>query len=68
MALVLAMLLDAVFGEPKWLWDRVAHPAVMMGRCVGWLDERLNNRTRLAGVIAVILMVLVALALALVFV
>ena len=35
MALFFAMCLDAWLGEPRWLWSRVAHPAVMMGRAVG---------------------------------
>ena len=54
LALLLAMVLDAWLGEPKWLWDRMPHPAVLMGRCVEWLDERLNNRTRVAGILAVL--------------
>ena len=66
MALVLAMLLDAAFGEPKWLWDRVTHPAVLMGRVVGWLDQRLNNRTRQAGVLAVAILVIGAFVLGLI--
>jgi len=41
--LLLAMLLDAVLGEPKWLWSRMPHPAVLMGRAVGWLDENFNT-------------------------
>ena len=40
--LLLAMLLDALLGEPKWLWSRVPHPAVLMGRAVDWLDENFN--------------------------
>ena len=32
--LALAMLLDAVLGEPEWLWRRLPHPAVLMGRMV----------------------------------
>ncbi|MGH1424551.1 MAG: adenosylcobinamide-phosphate synthase CbiB, partial [Pseudooceanicola sp.] len=32
--LCLAMVLDAVFGEPDWLWTRAPHPAVIMGRAV----------------------------------
>ncbi len=42
-ALLLAALLDAAFGEPRWLWSRAPHPAVLMGRAVGWLDARLNE-------------------------
>ncbi len=41
--LVIAMLLDAVFGEPRMLWDRLPHPAVLMGRLVAFLDRTLNT-------------------------
>ncbi|SHG87313.1 adenosylcobinamide-phosphate synthase CbiB [Cognatishimia maritima] len=41
--LCLAMLLDAAFGEPKWLWDRLPHPAVLIGRAIGWADRQLNT-------------------------
>ena len=43
MILIVALLLDAAFGEPRWLWDRMAHPAVLMGRLVGWCDARFNR-------------------------
>jgi adenosylcobinamide-phosphate synthase len=38
-----AMLLDALMGEPRWLWDRAPHPAVLMGRAVSWVDKRFNT-------------------------
>lgn len=41
--LVVALLIDAVAGEPERLWSRVPHPAVLMGRAVGWADEMLNH-------------------------
>ena len=41
--LMLGMLLDAALGEPKWLWGRVPHPAVLMGRVIGWCDQRFNQ-------------------------
>ena len=41
--LAFAMVLDAAFGEPRWLWARAPHPAVLMGRAVGWLDARWNK-------------------------
>ena len=41
--LLLVLLLDAVFGEPKFLWSRLSHPAVLMGRAVGWMDDRFNT-------------------------
>ena len=41
--LILALLLDAALGEPKWLWSRLPHPAVLMGRAVGTLDRTFNT-------------------------
>lgn len=41
--LALAMLLDAALGEPEWLWRRLPHPAVLMGRLIGWGDRRFNE-------------------------
>ncbi len=38
-----AMLLDAALGEPKWLWSRAPHPAVLMGRAVDWADSAFNH-------------------------
>ncbi|MEM7544318.1 MAG: adenosylcobinamide-phosphate synthase CbiB [Pseudomonadota bacterium] len=42
-ALLIALLLDARLGEPGWLWQRLPHPAVLMGRAVGALDAALNR-------------------------
>ena len=41
--LVLALLIDAFMGEPDWAWKRVPHPAVLMGRAIGWLERNLNE-------------------------
>ncbi len=51
--------IDAVFGEPKSIWTRVPHPAVLMGQMVGRLDETLNQgpNKRLNGVFAMCLLV-----------
>jgi adenosylcobinamide-phosphate synthase len=43
MTLALALILDALLGEPKWLWDRLPHPAVLMGRLIADLDRRFNR-------------------------
>lgn len=53
--LVLALLLDAALGEPKFLWSRLPHPAVLMGRAVGFAEARLNSgeRRKLKGIVAV---------------
>ncbi|WP_298258850.1 adenosylcobinamide-phosphate synthase CbiB [uncultured Litoreibacter sp.] len=43
MTVALAMLLDALMGEPKWLWNRLPHPAVLMGQAIATLETRLNT-------------------------
>lgn len=45
MVLVLAMILDATFGEPAWIWRHLPHPAVLMGRLIGLADRRFNEGT-----------------------
>ncbi|OWU81090.1 adenosylcobinamide-phosphate synthase CbiB [Phaeobacter sp. 22II1-1F12B] len=66
--LSLALLLDGALGEPQWLWSRLPHPAVLMGRAVGWLDRTLNSgRARRAkGVLALAVLVTGAIFLGLV--
>ncbi|MDF1855193.1 adenosylcobinamide-phosphate synthase CbiB [Pseudooceanicola sp.] len=61
--LCLALILDAVAGEPEWLWSRLPHPAVLMGRAVTICESRLNQgRQRiLRGGLALALLVLLAL-------
>lgn len=49
--LLLALLLDGVFGEPKWLWSRIPHPAVLMGRAVGWMDSQFNTGEKRNGIL-----------------
>lgn len=60
--LLFALLLDAALGEPNWLWSRVPHPAVLMGRAVTWLDRRLNTGTnrQLKGIMATSVLALAA--------
>ncbi|MDP3262657.1 MAG: adenosylcobinamide-phosphate synthase CbiB [Tabrizicola sp.] len=54
MILITAMLLDAALGEPKAIWDRIPHPAVLMGRLIAGLDARFNRgeSRRLKGTLA----------------
>lgn len=56
MTLILGMLLDAVFGEPRWLWSRIRHPAVLMGSLIGWCDTQFNtgDHRRLKGAVIMI--------------
>ena len=59
--LPLALALDAALGDPDWLWRRVPHPVVLMGRLIDWLDRKLNRgmdrAKRLAGVAALALLI-----------
>jgi len=61
--LALALILDAAIGDPDWLWERVAHPTVLLGRLVDRLDARLNRGRgrRAKGALALALVVLAAL-------
>ncbi len=65
MSLLLGMILDAVFGEPRAIWSRVPHPAVLMGRAVGACDARFNNgeSRRMKGVLVMVALVGLAAAL-----
>jgi adenosylcobinamide-phosphate synthase len=60
---VAALILDAVIGDPDWLWRRLPHPVVWIGRLIGTLERRLNRADRsglqrkLAGVVTVVLLV-----------
>lgn len=56
MTLIIAMLLDAALGEPRWLWNRFPHPAVLMGQLIGWCDRRFNtgNQKQVMGVLVLV--------------
>lgn len=58
--LLFALLLDGVFGEPKWLWSRISHPAVLMGRAVGWMDSLFNTGEKRNGILTLIALCTVA--------
>ena len=64
--LCLALVLDALAGEPSWLWSKVPHPVVVMGRFIGWLDRSLNQGSgrRVRGFFAVVILVCLVGALA----
>ena len=42
-AVLLALLLDAFFGEPEWLWRRMPHPVVVFGKAISFFEKRLNH-------------------------
>jgi len=39
-ALVAALVLDALTGDPAWLWRRLPHPVVLIGRAIARLEAR----------------------------
>ena len=41
--LALALAIDRLVGDPAWLWSRLPHPVVLVGRTIDWLDQRLND-------------------------
>ena len=43
--LLLALGLDALVGDPDWLWRRVPHPVVLFGGMIERLDRRWNTNT-----------------------
>ncbi len=43
--LLLALLIDAVIGDPAALYARVPHPVVLIGRAIGFAEARLNRPT-----------------------
>lgn len=71
LALSLAIVLDAVFGEPNWLWKRVPHPVVLVGKFIAVLDRWMNRdhhtpfRRKRAGINALIRLIFVVGALSL---
>ena len=43
LSLLFALALDGLFGEPDWLWRRLPHPIVLMGRLIAVTEQRLNR-------------------------
>ena len=36
--IALALVLDAVIGDPRWLYERVQHPVALLGQVIHWLE------------------------------
>ena len=66
LVLILAIIVDAVAGDPRWLYSRIPHPIVVIGHQIELLD-RFFNRTqyspvtrKLFGVISILIIVSLA--------
>jgi adenosylcobinamide-phosphate synthase len=46
MVLMAALILDAVLGDPPWLWRLIPHPVALIGRLITFLDQKLNRDRR----------------------
>ncbi|WP_026988140.1 adenosylcobinamide-phosphate synthase CbiB [Fodinicurvata fenggangensis] len=40
--LLAALVLDALVGDPDWLWRRLPHPITLIGRLIGHIDHQFN--------------------------
>ncbi|MBS0232684.1 MAG: cobalamin biosynthesis protein CobD [Proteobacteria bacterium] len=61
--LVGALAVEATFGYPDWLYQRIGHPVSWIGRFISFLDQRLNRESdspdarRKAGIAALAILV-----------
>lgn len=48
-AVFIAIIADAMLGEPGWLYRRVPHPIMLIGAVIAWADRQFNRAaTRMA--------------------
>lgn len=40
--LLIALILDAIMGDPNTLWKKIPHPVVMMGEAIKYFDNNFN--------------------------
>ena len=41
--LLAALFLDALIGDPDWMWQRLPHPVVWIGKLIGLFDRNFNK-------------------------
>jgi adenosylcobinamide-phosphate synthase len=64
--LFLALVIDAIVGDPNWLYRRAPHPVVWMGAAIGWLDSAWNEAShsdavrRVKGVVAILILLAIS--------
>ena len=70
--LAVALVIDAVIGDPDFLWRRLPHPVVVFGWCIGGLEKKFNRRgwhgrtRRWLGAVAIAVLVVLGVLLGLV--
>ena len=66
LCLFLALILDALVGDPSWLWRKLPHPVVVIGWAIDGLDRHFNDASasdtfpRVAGAAAITSLLVVA--------
>ena len=64
--LVVAVALDWLIGDPRWLWGRLKHPVVVLGSVIDGLDRHVNHgssaRRRAVGFAVLVAIVVLATA------
>ncbi len=66
LVLVLALVLEAAFGYPAWVYERIGHPVTWIGALIGALDRQLNDEDespaarRASGVLALVVILVIA--------
>lgn len=66
-SLLVALLLDAIIGDPDWIWRRLPHPVVWMGGLIKLFDKLLNLRRNgalnvILGLFATLILVAIGIA------
>jgi adenosylcobinamide-phosphate synthase len=63
--LLVALILDYFIGDPHKIWSRFPHPAVIMGRAISAVEQRLNSGRflRTKGIVTIIILSVIALLL-----
>ena len=70
--LAVALVIDAVIGDPDFLWRRLPHPVVVFGWCISALEKKFNRRgwrgvwRRWLGVVVIAVLVVLGVLLGLV--
>lgn len=66
-ALLIACILEATFGYPKFIYNTIKHPVVWMGAVITCLEQNCNRQknARLAGIITIVILLAITLAISL---
>jgi adenosylcobinamide-phosphate synthase len=64
-----ALILDGIVGDPDWLWRRLPHPVVWIGKVISALDQALSRKDsrpqtrRVTGIVTLLILLIGSIAL-----